>query len=398
MRKDNGVVMVFGVGSLQHSIICRAKAMGLYTVGIDPLPDAACRDDVDAYEVVGGQDFEKTMEVATKYGVSAIVTAATDKPLVMMARVAQEMQLPFYSVDTARWSTDKYSMKSRFNDAGIPCAKGKLMTSLNDVDGLNFPVVVKPRDNSGSRGVMVCRDQNQLAWAFNEALAFTKMDSVLVEEFIEGQEYSIEALHQGGKNWVVQFTEKTTTPYPYNVEMGHFQPATLPEMVKDEIRLIIDKISAALHFENCASHTELKINSRGIFVIETSPRSGGDMISSHLVPLSTGINMEELLLRMAVGETISVPQATEGMVSCIRYLQLPEGVVSDISPLVREVGDWPGVADFCFDLGIGDKVPQIHSSLDRYGHLMLHGKDRNEVETMAARYLKAINGFITITT
>ncbi|MBO4263521.1 MAG: hypothetical protein J5871_02425, partial [Bacteroidales bacterium] len=77
--------------------------MGLYTVGIDPAADASCKDEVDAFEVVGGQDFAGTCAVVEKYGIDAIVTAATDKPLVMMARVAAKYGFPFYSEDTAKW-------------------------------------------------------------------------------------------------------------------------------------------------------------------------------------------------------------------------------------------------------------------------------------------------------
>ena len=113
MYNNKKSVLIFGVGPLQKSIINRAKLMGLYTIGIDPVADAACKDEVDSFEIVGGQDYEGTMAVAKKYQIDAIVTAATDKPLVMMARVAKELSLPFYSVETAQWSTDKYQMKQR---------------------------------------------------------------------------------------------------------------------------------------------------------------------------------------------------------------------------------------------------------------------------------------------
>ena len=287
--------MIFGVGELQKSIINRAKLMGLYTVGIDPCADAVCKDEVDAFEVVSGQDYEGTLAVARKYNISAVVTAATDKPLVMMAQVAKELGLPFYSKETAEISTDKFRMKECFKKAGIPCANGGLMKSVDEAEGLVYPVILKPRDNSGSRGVIFCNNKLELEVAFNEAMQYTKLDSVLVEEFIEGQEYSIESLHFDGKSEVIQFTEKKTTPFPYNVELGHLQPANISDEHRQQIRKIIADIAIALDFENCPSHTELKINERGIFIIETSPRLGGDYITSKLTPLSTGINLEDQL-------------------------------------------------------------------------------------------------------
>ena len=194
---DKKSILVFGVGELQQSIISRAKKMNLYVVGIDPCEDAYCKEDCDAFEVVGGQDFIGTIEVAKKYNVSAIVTAATDKPLVMMARVAKELSLPFFSQETAEWSTDKFQMKQRFLEGGVPCARGRLIHNSEEAQDLNFPLICKPRDNSGSRGVKLCRSLSELDSCIKEALEVSKLNTVLVEEYIEGREFSIEALHYG---------------------------------------------------------------------------------------------------------------------------------------------------------------------------------------------------------
>ena len=326
MYQKKKAVLIFGVGTLQKSIIERAKLMGLYTVGIDPAADAPCRDKVDAFEVVGGQDYDGHCAVVEKYGINAIVTAATDKPLVMMARIAEKYAFPFYSVETAQWSTDKFQMKQRFMEGGVSCAKGRLVKSVEETDDMVFPVIVKPRDNSGSRGVKLCRNREELASSMSEAFEVSKLDTVLVEEFIEGPEYSIESLHYKDdsqqpiangqkpkvKSEVIQFTEKKTTEFPYNVELGHIQPANISEENKQKIREIISKIGTALHFENCPSHTELKISDRGIFVIETSPRLGGDYITSTLTPLSTGVNLEDELLKISLGEIINpAPNAVQ---------------------------------------------------------------------------------------
>lgn len=191
-------ILVFGVGKLQQSIISRAKRMNLFVVGIDPCVDAYSKSDCDAFEVVGGQDFNGTIAVAKKYDVSAIVTAATDKPLVMMARVAKELHLPFFSQETAEYSTDKYQMKQRFIEGGVPCAHGRLIHIANDAKDLSFPLICKPRDNSGSRGVKLCRNLSELDTCIKEAFEVSRLDTVLVEEFIEGREFSIESLHYGG--------------------------------------------------------------------------------------------------------------------------------------------------------------------------------------------------------
>ena len=391
-------ILVFGVGELQRSIIRRAKLKGLFTIGIDPCADAVCKDEVDAFEVVGGQDFEGTCAVVQKYGVDAIVTAATDKPLVMMARVAEKYGFPFYSIETAQWSTDKYQMKQRFLEGGVPCARGRLIAKAEEADGLYYPLIVKPRDNSGSRGVKLCRNKEELQEAMQEALQYSHLDTVLVEEYIEGQEYSIEGLHYEGKSEVIQFTEKTTTEFPYNVELAHKQPANLTENQKNDIRELVSKIANCMHFENCPSHTELKINERGIFIIETSPRLGGDYITSILVPLSTGINMEDQLLNIALGGKVDTQTGRVEKASGVCFFCLPEGVVKRIDSQINEVASWPGVYSFELKLKEGDEVHQITSSLNRYGEFVLVGKSFDEINITMQHYSNRINELIEIQT
>ena len=389
MYQGKKAVLIFGVGPLQESIIKRSKKMGLYTVGIDPCADANCKDCVDAFEVVPGQDYEEHCAVVEKYGIDAIVTAATDKPLVMMARIAEKYGFPFYSVEAAKWSTDKFKMKERFELGGVPHAQGRLISKAEEAEGLVFPVIVKPRDNSGSRGVKLCRSKGELEASMNEALEVSKLDTVLVEEFIEGPEYSIEGLHHDGKSEVIQFTEKKTTEFPYNVELGHIQPANISEENQQKIREIVSKIGSVLHFENCPSHTELKINERGIFVIETSPRLGGDYITSTLTPLSTGVNLEDELLKISLGESInSQPKAVQ--YSGVRFFSFEEGSVIKHIPNSEFVKTWPHVVDFSFNLKEGEKVNRITSSLNRYGHLTLIAGNRESIEDSFEKYEKAI--------
>lgn len=390
-------VLIFGVGELQRSIILRAKRMGLYTVGIDPMADATCRDAVDAFEVVGGQDYEGTCAIVEKHGINAIVTAATDKPLVMMARIAEKYGFPFYSVETAQWSTDKFQMKHRFELGDVPHAQGRPISKVEEAEGLVFPVIVKPRDNSGSRGVKLCRNKEELKVSIEEALENSKLDTVLVEEFIEGPEYSIEGLHYDGKSEVIQFTEKKTTEFPYNVELGHIQPANISEENQQKIREIVSKIGKAMNYVNCPSHTELKINERGIFVIETSPRLGGDYITSTLTPLSTGINLEDQLLHIALGESVDTKTGRVDKASGVHFFCLPEGRVQKIdTKALEETKKWPGIYNLNLKLKEGDEVRQITSSLNRYGEFIVKSEDREELDRLMNEYENRINKMVII--
>ena len=229
----------------------------------------------------------------------------------------------------------------------------------------------------------------------SEAFEVSRMDTVLVEEFIEGPEYSIEGLHHDGKSEVIQFTEKKTTEFPYNVELGHIQPANISEENKLKIREIVSKIGKALDFVNCPSHTELKINERGIYVIETSPRLGGDYITSTLTPLSTGVNVEDELLKIALGQTIN-PEPKEVQYSGVRFFAFEEGSVIKHVPDTKFVMTWPHVVDFSFNLKEGAKVNRITSSLNRYGHLILSAGNRESIEDAFEKYEKAIKESVLI--
>ncbi len=393
---DKKSILVFGVGELQRSIIHRAKLKGLFTIGIDPCADAVCKDEVDAFEIVCGQDFEGTCAVVEKYGVDAIVTAATDKPLVMMARVAEKYGFPYYSVETAQWSTDKYQMKQRFLEGGVPCARGRLVAKVEEADDLYYPLIVKPRDNSGSRGVKLCRNKEELQEAMQEALQYSHLDTVLVEEYIEGQEYSIEGLHYEGKSEVIQFTEKTTTEFPYNVELAHKQPANLTENQKNDIRELVSKIANCMHFENCPSHTELKINNRGLFVIETSPRLGGGNITSHLVPLSTGINMEDQLINISLGDSVDIMTGRIVMASGVRFLDFGEGYLVSILKDIEKVKLWQDLIDFQCDLKEGTIIHSFKTGLDRYGQFIVQTVSRSKLDSMMEEYDKQIKSFFII--
>jgi carbamoyl-phosphate synthase large subunit len=191
---------------------------------------------------------------------------------------------------------------------------------------------------------------------------------------------------------VLQITEKITTEFPYNVELGHIQPAGLKKETIGEIQKLLSKIASALEFEDCASHTEIKITNRGIKVIETSPRLGGDFITSTLVPASTGLNMEDLLIDISTAALLPdacfVPRLKSS--SAVIFIELKEGTITAVHNLddLRQIN---GVKDFSFDLKVGDKISRITSSLNRYGHVLIQNNEAEEIR----ENIKQVKDFIT---
>jgi len=379
-------ILVFGGSDYQLSLVKECKKMNLYTVVIDPNPAAEAKAYADAFEVVGGQDFEGTCNVVEKYNVDAIITAATDKPLVMMAQIAKKYNFNFYSEETARLSTDKFLMKQRFQEYGFPCAKGKIIEAV-PVD-MNYPIVIKPTDNSGSRGVIFCKNKEEAMTVIEESKQYTRKPYLVAEEVVEGAEYSIESLHYNGKSKILQITEKIVTPLPYFIELGHIQPAIIEPKIRQELEELLEKVVKAFGFDNCGAHNEVKIKDGKITLIEVSPRIGGDFISSTLVNASTGINMERALIQIVLGEE---PDFSEYKpeASGIFFFHFKEGLLKSITD-INSILNIPEVLSYRFDLQPGDVIPKIRTGVDRYGYFILKTDNRDSLFDLKENILNQI--------
>lgn len=379
-------ILVFGGGILQLSIIQNCKDLNLNVIVIDPDENALGIELADFFYPIGGQDFEGTCAIIDKHDVKGIVTASTDKPLVMMAEIAEKYNFPHYSVETAQLCTDKYQMKMKFFEYGIYCAEGKKIFKCEDIE--IFPTIIKPVDNSGSRGVYYCHTLEDARILFDDSMTHTKKDYLLADTVIGGAEYSVESAHFNGLTHVIQYTQKNTTKFPYNVELSHVSPANLSSEIKNKIEAIVVKIAKAFNLENCISHTEVKVQGDDVFVIETSPRTGGDYITSHLVPISSDVNIEKLLIQIALGQPVELNTSKE-INAGIFYFLLKDGVISSVNNL-DTIKDIEGVHKFSFRLKAGDRVPQIKNSLDRYGFVVLKSSSYNELEQLKNRVFQKV--------
>jgi len=375
--------MIFGGGKLQLSLIRKAKSLGLITVVVDPDAYAPGLKMADAGIVVGANDETLTNEIVRKYNCRAVVTTATDKPLGMMARIAEKNGMIFPVISAIVNGTNKFIMKQVLKKHDLPHANGILYDAAcnapEDLDKvISFPVVVKPIDNSGSRGVYFCPNKNQLDYLIKQSLEYSKSGKILIEEYVSGNEISVEAMVQDGQVYYVQFTDKITTKLPYNVELGHTQPSVIGMTQRQKVEEIITCAVKALGFDQCGVHAELKLSAKGPVIIEISPRLGGDFITSELVTLSTGIEMESELLKMSLGRKIDVAPKLFAS-SAIRYLNFPEKKISVIDQNLQERLQGAGICKFQLDLRPGDSVHKITNSLNRYGYYILRAENREKL-------------------
>ena len=375
-------ILVFGGGILQLSIIKRTKILGFKAIVIDPDANAPGKEIADVFETVAGDDFKSTKRIATENNIKGVITAATDKPILMMSRIAEEMDLPFPSYSSCETFLDKAKFKQFLKFYNLPHAKGEMYEGPIEVRflNINFPTITKPVTNSGSRGVLKSNNKIELQNAIHETLEHSKDGRFLIEDYLEGDEISVEALFQHGKVHILQITDKIVTPPPYNVELGHIQPSKF-NVLSNDIEILLQKVVDESGLNNCALHPELKINDGKITIIEIGPRLGGDFITSDLVPLSTDVNMEEQVIRIATGQEISY--SIRNNASIITFFNFPiQKIVKNQLIVEKQKSKYPGLKSMHFNLKIGDITPQITNSLNRYGYYILHGHSIPELLNM----------------
>src|SRR4030042_2867960 len=259
-------LLIFGGGINQLGLIREAKKIGITTIVIDPQPHPPGKDEADFFYQVSGSDFKTTKKIAKEYKVNGIITGQMERPLRLMAKLAKELNLIFNSLGTIEKCTDKWLMKRTFHENSVPCANGILLKSSKELfkklpESLSFPLIIKPRDSFSSRGVYKINSMDELEFYFTETCGYSSTGDVIIEEFLEGKEFSVEAITYKGETTIIQYTEKFRTPYPNVVEMGHLQPANIANEQKRKIENLVKKAIISLEIDNTASHSEIMITS-----------------------------------------------------------------------------------------------------------------------------------------
>jgi len=369
-------------------------------VALDPNPDAPGKALADHFYVVAGNDYDTTKQIALKHRVDGLATTQMEKPLRLMAKLAQELGLPFHSPEVVERSLDKWLMKQAFLQYGIPCARGKLFKKNEeikeyDLNDFRYPLVLKPKDATSSQGVFRVEKFSEIKQCADETRKFSRNGELIIEEFLEGKEYSVETITFKGKTTIVQYTEKFITPFPYTVEMGHLQPADLSDEEKRQIDKVVTAAINVISIDNSAAHTEVKITPEGPKILEIGSRGGGDFISSYLTLASTGISMDEAIIKVALGKEPDLRPKTSKY-SCIKYFSLPVGKrvdkVADYSEIFKE----EHVVFAHIALKEGDMIEEITESKKRPGFVITKSKDRDTVLKIAKDLCKYLSSRIKL--
>lgn len=391
INEPKKTIMILGASILQLPAIEKATEMGLKVVALDMNPDAVGFSVPGVVkEVISTIDIDAAVEAAKRHKIDGVMTLATDMPMRTVAAVAKECGLVGVTEETAIKATDKSVMREALRVAGVPIPKffrvGNEEQFKTAVESIEGSFMVKPADSSGSRGILKVEDRGGLDSAYEYTKQFSHNGVVVVEECMIGPEVSIETLAIDGEVHVIQITDKMTTGAPHFVEMGHTQPTRLD--CADEIRKVAIAANKAVGIENGPSHTEIIVTKDGPKIVEIGARLGGDCITTHLVPLSTGVNMVEACIRIALGEKLDItPTLHRG--SAIRYFQQHAGVVERIEGL-EEAENMPGVKQVSIVHGVGEQITEITDSGSRMGFVIAQGSDANDAAEKCEKALETI--------
>ena len=313
---------IIGASYLQLPLVKKAKEMGIENICFAWEAGAVCKDLCDKFYPISTVDKEAILKVCQEEKIDGITTIASDVATLTVNYVASRMGLLSNSDDYSEVTTNKYKMRQCFMDNDVPSPKFTLVDDNNhyQITGFKFPLIVKPTDRSGSRGVEKVLDPIQFDQAISRAQKESFEHKAIIEEFVTGREISVESISYEGKHYILQITDKVTTGAPFFVELEHHQPSSLPDNIKYQVKQIVLHALDALHIQYGASHSELKIAEDGeIRVIEIGARMGGDFIGSDLVKLSTGYDFLKGVIEVALGE-FEEPQITQGKCSGVYFL------------------------------------------------------------------------------
>lgn len=384
--------MIIGASILQLPAIRKAKELGYYVGVADYNPNAIGIPEADEYFNVSTIDEEGVVAVARDFNPDGIMTLATDMPMRAVAKACEACGLPGISYETAVKATDKAEMIKAFEEHGVEhpwffVARDK--AAFEEVLAqVMFPCIMKPTDNAGSRGVVLAHSIEELKSAYSYSQSESRGGAVIIEEYLQGPEFSIEVMVVDGEPHVLQITDKLTTGAPHFVEMGHSQPTRQNEENQEKIRDLAIRACKAVGINCGPAHVEMILTQDGPKMVELGARMGGDCITTHLVPLSTGIDMVALTIKLACGEAVDLcAKIYKG--SAIRYFKTETGLIKEISG-TEDARAIDGVKEVSVVHQVGERAVEIGSSVDRIGFVIAQAETAEDAVHICEDALSAI--------
>ncbi|MDD3428785.1 MAG: ATP-grasp domain-containing protein [Oscillospiraceae bacterium] len=317
-------VAIIGAADFQCPLILKAKSLGYETHVFAWEEGAVGKAYADYFYPISIAEKEQILEVCRRIQPQAVCSIGSDLAVITVKYVSEALHLNGNSAATSLQCTNKYEMRKTLQAGGLPCPGffvAVKAADLKQAEQLTYPLIVKPTDRSGSRGITKVANKEELAAAFAVATDYAFSHSAIIEEYIDGDEYSCESISFDGRHHFLALTKKYTTGAPHFIETGHMQPSDIPAAMQPDVVNIIHKALTVLGIKNSASHAEFKITSAGeLRIIEIGARMGGDCIGSNLVEISTGKDFVKMVLDVALGKAPDLTVQHAPKVAAIQFV------------------------------------------------------------------------------
>ncbi len=372
------IILFLGGSNFQLPPVYYAKKQGHYIVVCDYLQDNPARNLADEYHNVSTTDFDAILQVAQRLRIDGIVAYASDPAAATAAYVAAKLGLPGNPYRSVQILSQKDLYRDFLLRHGFHAPRSASFTSLSEAEAylpsIDLPVMVKPVDSSGSKGVSKIYRADQLPDAFHHALLFSRAKRVIIETYIERKGYQIagDGFVQNGKLAFRCFgQEHFQQGCDHFVPVGESFPLQLDHMLQQKVHAEIDRLLSLLQLKTGALNFDIVLNEADdVYLIEVGPRAGGNMISE-VIKYSTGVDLAACIVDSALGldcEPIAAPAEIQQLYCC--YL-----LHSNKSGLFRQVTIHPDVRDTIIETNVfvteGMAVQPFHHSGATLGYLIL---------------------------
>ena len=291
-------------GIPQIELIKNLKARGITTVLADMNEKVAAREFADIFYPVSTFDIPALTDIAIKEKVDFLITVCADQVLEVVAEISEKLGLPWYiDSKTAHNVSNKAYMKKIFVEAGIPTSKHVIMAELSPskIEGLEYPLIVKPVDSYSSRGVRKVFSFEELIPAFEDAVRISRTSTAVVEEFVEGEEITVDVYVEDGVAKILgaSVSDKIAGNDKFVINRTR-HPALAGEKINADIADTAQKIATAFGLRNCPMLIQLISNGKKISVLEFCARTGGG-IKFRLIKKFCGFDVVDAVVELTLG-------------------------------------------------------------------------------------------------
>ncbi len=383
-------LLILGGGSAQVSAIKKAKTKGHQVIVSDYYKDAPGKNYADYTELASTFDIKGNIKVGKKYDIDGVMTVGTDQPVYTAAQIANNLNLPFFlSLQTAKGVTNKRNMKNTFQKYNIPTTTFRIIDkefSVSDLEDLNFPVVIKPLDSQGQRGVFKLNSPGEIRKRFAQVLQFSREKEILVEEYYPSKEITISGWVKDGKLYILSITDRIR--YHDSLHIGictaHIFPSSFLESHYKDIEEVSKSIVRGFEINNGPIYFQMLLGKEGIKVNEIACRIGG-AYEGDFMPYLTGVDILDLMVDLSLGFNIkSNTLENYSIIDNKKWLSVQlffarPGKVEKVTAIEELIG----LADLMqagINFNIGDTIGKIENATERAGYFIVKGHSRENLK------------------